>query len=185
MGRGLLALSGKRYRAAEKHFLAAVELHQHVRHTVRLTYPRLALATLYHRWGRTDEALDQMSASLADIRQQGKPGIVLQEGHSIAPLLELALDRGVEREMAGSLLAIFDRAAAPRSIAIPDSVESLTPREAEVLRLLATGASNRAIAGQLVITERTVKAHVSQVLAKLEVASRTEAVARARQLHLL
>ena len=56
---------------------------------------------------------------------------------------------------------------------------------AEVLEMLAAGSSNRAIAGQLVVTLDTVKKHVSHVLGKLGAANRTEAVARARQLGLI
>jgi two-component system, NarL family, sensor histidine kinase FusK len=63
--------------------------------------------------------------------------------------------------------------------------ETLTEREAEVLRLIATGARNRDIANQLVITEKTVKHHIGQLHAKLGVRTRTEAVARARHLGLL
>ncbi|MDQ6418746.1 response regulator transcription factor [Paenibacillus sp. LHD-117] len=53
--------------------------------------------------------------------------------------------------------------------------ESLTPRELDVLRLIAAGRSNRGIADELVITEKTVKTHVSHILAKLDVADRTQA----------
>jgi DNA-binding NarL/FixJ family response regulator len=63
--------------------------------------------------------------------------------------------------------------------------DALTPREVEVLRLLAEGCSNRAIAGRLVVTERTAKFHVSSILAKLGAANRTEAVAVARRRGLL
>jgi len=59
------------------------------------------------------------------------------------------------------------------------SLDELTPREMDVLRLLAQGLSNRKIAARLSINERTVKYHVSAILAKLEVANRTEAVMRA------
>jgi DNA-binding NarL/FixJ family response regulator len=55
-------------------------------------------------------------------------------------------------------------------------LESLTPREREVLGLLAHGKSNRQIAAELVITERTTKFHVSSILSKLDAANRTEAV---------
>lgn len=55
-------------------------------------------------------------------------------------------------------------------------IESLTPRELEVLKLLAQGMSNRAIAEALVISERTVQTHLSSVFDKLGVASRVEAV---------
>ncbi len=54
--------------------------------------------------------------------------------------------------------------------------ESLTPRELEVLELLAQGKSNKQIAAELVITERTTKFHVSSIFSKLEATNRTEAV---------
>jgi NarL family two-component system response regulator YdfI len=56
--------------------------------------------------------------------------------------------------------------------------EPLTPRESEVLAMLAEGAGNKQIATRLRISEHTVKFHVSSILAKLGAASRTEAVAR-------
>lgn len=66
-----------------------------------------------------------------------------------------------------------------------ESGEHLSQREREVLRLMAQGASNQAIAEQLVITVGTVKSHINHILMKLEASNRTEAVARARQLGLL
>jgi LuxR family maltose regulon positive regulatory protein len=69
--------------------------------------------------------------------------------------------------------------------AILESGERLSERELEVLRLMARGASNQAIADQLVITVGTVKSHINHILGKLEARNRTEAVARAREQRLI
>jgi NarL family two-component system response regulator LiaR len=61
------------------------------------------------------------------------------------------------------------------SVAGPDPARSLTPREREVLRLIAHGRSNRLIARDLALSEKTVKTHVSAILSKLHVADRTQA----------
>lgn len=57
--------------------------------------------------------------------------------------------------------------------------EPLTPREVEVLELLADGLSNKAIAAHLSISDQTVKFHVASICGKLEAANRTDAVRRA------
>jgi DNA-binding NarL/FixJ family response regulator len=62
-----------------------------------------------------------------------------------------------------------------REVRTPESPESLTDRETEVLRHLAAGYANKEIARELVIGEKTVKTHVSNILAKLGVQSRTQA----------
>jgi len=62
-----------------------------------------------------------------------------------------------------------------REIRIPDSPERLTERETDVLRSLAKGLSNKEIAAELSIAEKTVKAHVSSIFSKLGVLSRTQA----------
>jgi len=72
------------------------------------------------------------------------------------------------------------RQVSHQSQAVP-TVEALTPREEEVLRLLAQGLQNKEIAAQLVISERTVKFHVSSIMSKLGAGNRTEAVTLAAQ----
>jgi DNA-binding NarL/FixJ family response regulator len=64
-------------------------------------------------------------------------------------------------------------------------VTVLTARELEVLRLVASGSTNRQIGTQLFISEKTASVHVSRILAKLQVSGRAEAAARAAQLGLL
>ncbi|HEX5214782.1 MAG TPA: response regulator transcription factor [Vicinamibacterales bacterium] len=65
------------------------------------------------------------------------------------------------------------------------SIEALTPREREVLELLAEGMSNKAIAARLLISDQTVKFHVASISGKLGAANRTEAVRRALRRGLL
>jgi DNA-binding NarL/FixJ family response regulator len=59
--------------------------------------------------------------------------------------------------------------------------DELTPRELEVLRLIAQGLRNREIAQKLVISEKTVGNHVSNIFTKLQVADRVQAIIRARE----
>lgn len=62
-----------------------------------------------------------------------------------------------------------------RSSSLPPTPEPLTPREVQVLRLVARGLSNDEIAGQLTLSERTVRTHISNILGKLHLANRTKA----------
>lgn len=92
-------------------------------------------------------------------------------------------------------LTVVDGRAIPRLLArraVPESpsqaegpVEALTPREREVLQLIAQGLPNKTIALELGISEHTVKFHVGSILAKLEASSRAEALARAARLGLI
>ncbi len=110
----------------------------------------------------------------------------------MAALLHRALSRGVTPDYVSRLLAAFGageredgrgdiyRAASPIPI-----YEPLRERELEVLRLMARGASNQEIAQELVIALTTAKKHVSNIIGKLRVSNRTQAVKQARQLGLL
>jgi NarL family two-component system response regulator LiaR len=66
-----------------------------------------------------------------------------------------------------------------REVRAPESPEALTGRETEVLQLLARGQANKQIASSLYVSEKTVKAHVSSILMKLGVKSRTQAALHA------
>jgi DNA-binding NarL/FixJ family response regulator len=75
-----------------------------------------------------------------------------------------------------------ERATSPT---LPRLLEELTPREVEVLGLMAQGKTNQAIAGILFISRATAKIHVRHIIAKLEVSDRTQAVVRAFELGLV
>jgi DNA-binding NarL/FixJ family response regulator len=87
----------------------------------------------------------------------------------------------MDRESARAALAELGAAADLAALAALDGAPNhpLSPRELEVLRLLATGATNRRIADQLVLSEKTVARHVSNIFGKLEVPSRAAATAYA------
>jgi two-component system, NarL family, response regulator LiaR len=72
-----------------------------------------------------------------------------------------------------------DPAAASGAIHAADPAEELTPRETEVLRLVALGRSNKETADALGVSEETVKTHVSHVLAKLQAENRAQAIVQA------
>ena len=118
---------------------------------------------------------------------------VFDQGSSLTQLLARVAAAGVYRDYVGRILAATGaqdqaalrapgRAAGNRSSSELGVIESLSERELEVLDLIAKGATNQAIAEQLVITVGTVKSHINHILRKLDAHNRTEAVARARKL---
>lgn len=117
---------------------------------------RLELATSLLALGRSDEAAREAALARESL---------------------LALGAVREAERAVSSLAALDREQLP----LPE----LTPREREVLRLLAEGLTNRQLAERLVISEHTVHRHVTNILRKLELPSRTAAAAHAARSGLL
>ena len=85
-------------------------------------------------------------------------------------------DESADRETAAARV-MLEKLGAITGLRRPDGL--LSPREIEVLRLVATGATNRAIAARLVLSERTVDRHISNIFTKLGVSSRSAATAYA------
>jgi len=100
-------------------------------------------------------------------------------------LIEPRITRKVLAEFSRMATATDGQAASSDKAASGSLPVPLTDRELEVLQALARGLSNREIAGQLVITEGTVKNHVSNLIDKLGVRDRTQAVLKGQELGLI
>ena len=122
-------------------------------------------------------------ADLSKALRNGAAGYLLKTigGDALATAILRAMRGGavIADEMTGKLVAAYRGAAATPALAPSPAPESpltqLSPRELEILRGIARGASNKAIARELGIAETTVKIHVQHVLRKLDVASRVQA----------
>jgi DNA-binding NarL/FixJ family response regulator len=101
--------------------------------------------------------------------ESGAKGYILKE----AP--HETLVRAIERIAKGE--GYVDPALMPAFLSGKDQADMLTPREREILQLLADGMSNADVAAKLFISQETVKSHVRHILAKLEADTRTHAVA--------
>ena len=124
---------------------------------------------------RTAEAL------LHDRRGRAEARHLLERALTVATELQAApLRAAAEATATAARLGIGDAAEVPATEAAARAA-GLTPREVEVLHLVATGRTNREIADHLVISPRTVGVHVSRLLRKLGAARRTEAVDVARR----
>jgi two-component system nitrate/nitrite response regulator NarL len=120
--------------------------------------------------------------SVAQAQSAGASGLLLRDVSAARLSAALA---GVAQG-----LVVLDSAFAENLPLGPDRIpdplaEELTPRELEVVQLLARGLSNRAIAYELDISEHTVKFHVNAIMGKLGAQSRTEAAVRATRLGLI
>lgn len=146
----------------------------------------LALLALAHsKLGQLAEAMTALERALRLAEPEGYVRLFADLGLPMARLLQAARSRKVMPDYVARLLAACGGdlgLPAPAEQALP---EPLTPREQEILELLAAGMRNREIAEQLVISPQTVKKHTGNIYGKLGVSSRTEAVARARKLDLL
>jgi LuxR family maltose regulon positive regulatory protein len=142
----------------------------------------------------TAQALVALGESLALAEPGGYVRTFVNEGLPMQMLLAQWLahaSSGLLRDYSIRLLSKFEaelqtiKAVQEKIYPAGTLVEPLSPRELEVLQLIALGRTNQEIAQQLIVSPGTVKAHTSSIYGKLDVSNRTEAVARARQLGLL
>jgi LuxR family transcriptional regulator, maltose regulon positive regulatory protein len=147
-------------------------------------------------------ALSTLQRALTLAEAEGYIRLFVDEGASLAALLAQSVERRAQhdplRTYAERLLSVFPDGdkqiehAGDHSVSLSSTlpvssslVEPLSDRELEVLRLIAAGHSNQAIADVLVVAVSTVKRHINNFYGKLGVQSRTQALVRARELNLL
>ncbi len=156
----------------------------------RAHHLRVLLALTFERSGRADQA-ERVAREVAQMAlEKGLSSAIEDEGPQASSLIER-----MGRYAAGARVQTV-ASPAPAGTARPETVEaapapaqpaveSLTPREMQVLRLLAEGDANRIIAQRMFVSEATVKTHLRSISAKLGAENRTHAVAIARRLGLL
>lgn len=185
------------------------QAHGRIKNTIEI----LVLEALAHQaQGNMDAALDRLENALLLAESEGYIRLFVDEGTPLANLL--AITHTMVRNQSHTsprqqsrthpslsyiekLLSAFDDQHLPAfasssqpSFSVSASAgsslaEPLSERELEVLRLITEGCPNREIADRLVLAVSTVKWYVNVIYGKLQVKSRTQAVARARELHLL
>jgi len=138
----------------------------------------------------TPRALDCLNQALSLTQPEAYVRTFVDEGEAMQALLRRVT--GKNRRYAAALLGEIEarsnrRMLAKKRTGVVDSIliEPLSWRELELIPLLAEGFSNQEIARKLHLSPGTVKAHLKHIYGKLNVSSRTQAVARARELNLL
>ena len=144
---------------------------------------------------KKERAVSTLAESLALAEPEGYVRTIVDEGPQMATLLSEVLGakqrgrtdllRCVPAHYIRKLLAALERDAASAASPAAGLPEPLSERELEVLRLIASGKSNRRIASELFVSVGTVKTHINNLYRKLDAHSRTQALARARELKLL
>lgn len=126
---------------------------------------------------------------LFEVLKAGAAGYLLKdvEPDRLVDAIRIIVNGGsvVQPEMTNKLIHEFSRLSQGQPLAAGNGAQLLSEREQEVLDLMVQGCSNRDISEKLYISEKTVKNHVSNILRKLEVSDRTQAVVQALKLKLV
>jgi LuxR family maltose regulon positive regulatory protein len=150
-------------------------------------------ALILQRVGDTDRATSVLGRALSLAEPEVYVRMFVDEGDPMTALLRSLQARGASSGYVDRLLVALQRSGGGARVPVGPTVstygqrlpEGLSERELEVLRLVASGRSNREIARELYVSLGTVKTHINNTYRKLGVNSRTRAVARARDLDLV
>lgn len=174
--------------AVEDYWKLLVETTRREGHQFYLIWARVGQALVV---SNPQEALSSLADALTMAKPEGNIRMFADFGIRLAPLLRLAIARGIEPEYAGKLLTTIEteekqRLARKGAVTTPVSVAGiLSERELEVLKLMNAGLSNQQIAAKLVVSVGTAKTHVHHILEKLYAGDRLQAINRARELKLI
>lgn len=141
-------------------------------------------ALAYEAQGNISCALAPLVRALTLAEPEGYVRLFVDEGPPMRALLREAAKQGIAPNYVRQLRIAFGEPESKIPVA-QSLIEPLSPRELELLALVADGLSNRQISDKLVISIATTKKHMSNVLGKLSASNRTEAVRRAQDLQLL
>jgi LuxR family maltose regulon positive regulatory protein len=142
-------------------------------------------ALVYQAMDDIPQALNALERALNIGRPEEYLRVFIDEGPLMVELLRHAGSKGIESHYVATILAATKQEAALPTDEQQPLIDPLSNRELEILELLADGCSNQDVAEQLIIAVGTVKAHTVSIYRKLNVNSRMQAVARARDLRLL
>jgi LuxR family maltose regulon positive regulatory protein len=172
---------------------AEAEANGHTGHVIEIL---VLIALAQHALDETQLAIETLHAALKMAEPEGYVRTFVDEGQPMSALLYQALAQDVMPDYVGKLLAAFPvdetiSNASPNPSETPQVkseheqlIEPLSERELEVLQLMASGASNQDIAEAMIIAVTTAKKHVSNIIRKLGVNNRTQAVTKGRNLGL-
>jgi LuxR family transcriptional regulator, maltose regulon positive regulatory protein len=196
LARVLIAQRGDTARPLLDRLLADAEGHGRFGSAIEI----LALRAQVHRSrGQAAEALHDLERALAIGEPEGYVRVFVDEGAPMATLLRRARARGVAPDYCARLLEAFSPGIDTGSLAVAGaaalpsfplsvpavrdgsiSLEPLSARERDVVRLVVAGASNREIADRLFVATNTVKKHIHNIFGKFDLKSRAQLIVRLR-----
>ncbi len=143
-------------------------------------------ASILFTQGKVKKAFDYLAQSLPIAESSGYTRIFLDTGETARTMLNAyrRSEYSSHKVFISNLLQTFGPVCCSQET-IKILPEALTPREMEILRLLAQGNNNHQIAKQLILAEGTIKFHVHHILEKLQVSNRTQAIICAKELGLI
>jgi LuxR family transcriptional regulator, maltose regulon positive regulatory protein len=150
---------------------------------------RLLQARLLLEQGHHDQAVSTAHPVLNEWNKAATPGYALLNGTAIIAVLKVIAERNDTGAI--RMLQLFSdgpytveglNSSPANKMVLKGLLEPLTDRECDVLELIIAGRTNRQISAELYISNETVKSHAARIFRKLDVHSRTQAIARAREL---